>query len=286
MPTPTLAVVVPATDGPRRSTAASPRSPRPTIRPTSSSSSRRLAGAGPAEARNRGVAETNADVVLFVDSDVLVHPDAFTRVRQAFASDRAPRRGLRLVRRRRRDRRDGGGVPQPAPPRRPPALGRATSESFWAGIGAVRRDGASTPPGVRRGPLPAPVDRGHRARWPARPAGPDPPRPGDPGHASEGVVARVDGADRLRAARSPVGQPARRTPGASGDAQPRRAGAGERRWPPSPSRWGIVRRRPALVAVRARRGGRPQSRPARAPARAARARVARLPASGCTRCTS
>lgn len=44
-------------------------------------------GAGPAEARNDGVRQTRADVVAFVDSDVLVHADAFTRVRRAFALD-------------------------------------------------------------------------------------------------------------------------------------------------------------------------------------------------------
>lgn len=43
--------------------------------------------AGPAAARNSGVRETTADIVVFVDSDVLVHADAFTRIRRAFASD-------------------------------------------------------------------------------------------------------------------------------------------------------------------------------------------------------
>lgn len=43
--------------------------------------------AGPAEARNAGVAEVNADVVLFVDSDCEAHADVVQRVRSAFASD-------------------------------------------------------------------------------------------------------------------------------------------------------------------------------------------------------
>lgn len=47
----------------------------------------RPSGTGPAAARNSGVAETQADIVVFVDSDVLVHADAFTRVRHAFAAD-------------------------------------------------------------------------------------------------------------------------------------------------------------------------------------------------------
>jgi len=42
---------------------------------------------GPAAARNSGVRQTSADIVLFVDSDVLVHADVFTRARRAFALD-------------------------------------------------------------------------------------------------------------------------------------------------------------------------------------------------------
>jgi GT2 family glycosyltransferase len=48
---------------------------------------REPAAAGPAEARNAGARQTTADIVVFVDSDVLVHTDAFTRVRSAFAAD-------------------------------------------------------------------------------------------------------------------------------------------------------------------------------------------------------
>ena len=39
------------------------------------------------EARNQGARESSADVLVFIDSDVLVHPDAFTRIRHAFTSD-------------------------------------------------------------------------------------------------------------------------------------------------------------------------------------------------------
>ncbi len=42
---------------------------------------------GPAAARNVGVAETQADVVVFVDADVVVHEDVFARIRAAFAAD-------------------------------------------------------------------------------------------------------------------------------------------------------------------------------------------------------
>ena len=41
--------------------------------------------AGPAVARNLGAGRARHDIIAFVDADVLVHPDAFTRMRAAFA---------------------------------------------------------------------------------------------------------------------------------------------------------------------------------------------------------
>jgi len=46
-------------------------------------------GPGPAAARNRGSRIAEGDVLVFVDSDVAVHADAFTRIRAAFERDPA-----------------------------------------------------------------------------------------------------------------------------------------------------------------------------------------------------
>lgn len=45
-------------------------------------------GPGPAAARNNGARSASGDVLVFVDSDVAVHPDAFTRIRAALERDR------------------------------------------------------------------------------------------------------------------------------------------------------------------------------------------------------
>lgn len=82
-----LSVVVPATDAPRsleRCLAAIGRAVDP---PDEVVVVRRPASLGPAAARNDGIRRSRGRVIAFVDADVEVCPDAFTRIRSAFARD-------------------------------------------------------------------------------------------------------------------------------------------------------------------------------------------------------
>jgi glycosyltransferase involved in cell wall biosynthesis len=94
--------------------------------------------AGPARARNVGVDHVNSDVVFFVDSDCVAHPDTVERIRKAFAED------PRLV--------GLCGSYDDTPPHQGFAsqymnlrhhythhTSPGGSATFWAGCGAVRR---------------------------------------------------------------------------------------------------------------------------------------------------
>jgi GT2 family glycosyltransferase len=136
---PTLAAVVPATDSPPtldRCVAALRASSVPPDELVAVESPPRT---GPAEARNAGAAEVSAEVIAFVDADVEVHPDALERARGAFAAD--PR--LVAVFGSYDDR-----PADPAPISRFRNLlhhhvhssSPGPAETFWAGLGAIRRD--------------------------------------------------------------------------------------------------------------------------------------------------
>ncbi|HEX9968263.1 MAG TPA: glycosyltransferase [Solirubrobacterales bacterium] len=133
-----LAVIVPASDDPPslpRCTAALEAGERA---PDELIVQREPAGGGPAAARNAAAAGCTADVLVFVDSDVEVHADALARIERGLLKDP----GLAAV---------FGAYDD-----EPPARGLASrfrnllhhhvhvsspgeAETFWAGLGAVRR---------------------------------------------------------------------------------------------------------------------------------------------------
>lgn len=95
--------------------------------------------AGPAGARNEGARRATAEILVFVDSDVEVHDDAFRRIRDAFARDP----DLAALFGSYDDDPGGGGLVSDFRNLlhhhvHHSSAGPATT--FWAGLGAVRRD--------------------------------------------------------------------------------------------------------------------------------------------------
>jgi GT2 family glycosyltransferase len=96
-------------------------------------------GGGPADARNRGAVRATGDVLVFVDADVLPHHDAFVRIRRAFEDD--PSLAALF----------GSYDERPADPGTVSTFrnllhhhvhqeSAGPASTFWAGLGAVRRD--------------------------------------------------------------------------------------------------------------------------------------------------
>lgn len=150
-----LSVVVPATDDP------------PTLERCRAAIKRGLGAAdelivitearapGPAAARNAGALRARRDVVVFVDADVVVRPDALSRIRKAFAR----RPGLTAL----------FGSYDDSPEASDPISGfrnllhhhvhQASAGpigSFWAGLGAVRRTAFIAAGGFDEGAYPEP----------------------------------------------------------------------------------------------------------------------------------
>ena len=133
-----LTVVVPATDEPAtlpRCLAALARSDEPHALELVTVAAR----GGPAAARNAGVARGGGEIVVFVDADVEVHTDALRRLRERLDGDP----GLAAV--------FGSYDARPAAPQvvsrfrnllhyhvHTTSAGEAST--FWAGLGAIRRD--------------------------------------------------------------------------------------------------------------------------------------------------
>jgi GT2 family glycosyltransferase len=101
----------------------------------------RLAGNphGPAFARNRGFEASRGEVIVFVDADVVVHPDALRRFASMFLADTTVTAVF------------GSYDAEPSSPGLVSQYrnllhhyvhqrGRGPAETFWAGLGAIRRD--------------------------------------------------------------------------------------------------------------------------------------------------
>jgi hypothetical protein len=94
---------------------------------------------GPAAARNAGARAAGGDILVFVDADVEVHADAFTRIRAVFADDP----GLSAVFGSYDDRPRAPGVVSVFRNLLHHDVHQAAggpAQTFWAGLGAVRRD--------------------------------------------------------------------------------------------------------------------------------------------------
>jgi GT2 family glycosyltransferase len=97
------------------------------------------AGPGPAAARNAGAEQADGDVLVFVDSDVLPHSDAFRRIRAAFDTDL----DLAAVFGSYDDTPEATGVVSGFRNLLHHFVHQSSggpATTFWAGLGAVRRD--------------------------------------------------------------------------------------------------------------------------------------------------
>ncbi len=135
---PTLTAIVPATDRP----STLPRclsAIRAALEPPDEIVVVEEPPGGPAAARNQGALGAHGEVLVFIDSDVEVHRDAFVRIRRAFDAD--PELTALF------------GAYDDDPGERDPVssfrnllhhhvhtLGEGPATTFWAGLGAVRSE--------------------------------------------------------------------------------------------------------------------------------------------------
>jgi GT2 family glycosyltransferase len=135
----TLSVVIPATDGPATLNvvvAAVERSATPPEELIIVDTPRHL---GPAAARNLGARRARGDVLVFVDADVEVHEDAFGRIRTAFDGDPA----LTAIFGSYDDTPGADGIISDFRNllhHHVHHQGAGVATTFWAGLGAIRRD--------------------------------------------------------------------------------------------------------------------------------------------------
>jgi GT2 family glycosyltransferase len=138
-PAPTYSVVIPATDQPATLEICLEAIYAATDAPTEVIVVDGPPGMGPAAARNAGTTRASGSILIFIDSDVAVHPDVFTRIRAAFDAepelaaifgsydDQPSMHGVVSTFRNMLHHyvhQNSGGL----------------ATTFWAGLGAVRRD--------------------------------------------------------------------------------------------------------------------------------------------------
>lgn len=139
MPAPSVTAIVPATNRPAtlaRCTEAIAAAADPPEQLMVIDEPRHI---GPAEARNLGASRARGEILVFVDADVTVHRDAFSRIRAAFEADPSLSAVFGNLD---ADQRWGGPVTafrnllfhQVHRDAAGPVV------TFWAGLGAVRRD--------------------------------------------------------------------------------------------------------------------------------------------------
>jgi len=156
---PTLSVVIPATNNPptlQRALAAVRASTSP---PEELLVIEQPEAAGPAEARNAGAALARSDVLVFIDADVEVSADALERIRTAFEHDDE----LAAVFGSYDDDPAGDGIVSDFRNllhHHVHQENAGSASTFWAGLGAIRREAFSRAGGfdAERFPLPSVED--------------------------------------------------------------------------------------------------------------------------------
>jgi glycosyltransferase involved in cell wall biosynthesis len=134
----TLTVVIPATDEPPTLARALAAVERAENGPEEVIVVDRPRKIGPAAARNRGAAGATQDVLVFIDADVEVHEDTFTRIRRAFDDEPT----LAAVFGSYDDAPGSVGVVSDFRNllhHHVHQLGGGPATTFWAGLGALRR---------------------------------------------------------------------------------------------------------------------------------------------------
>jgi GT2 family glycosyltransferase len=136
---PSLSAIVPATDAPPTLERCGEAIANAVDPPEETLFVERPVDGGPSAARNIGTRWARGDVLVFVDADVVPHPDAFARIRSAFAADP----GLTAVFGAYDASPEAGGVVSAFRnllPHHVHNQSAGPAGTFWSGLGAVRRD--------------------------------------------------------------------------------------------------------------------------------------------------